>query len=558
MFLVLTNRDRRPSEPLITGDGFRAFVDFICDEDGCPILGAFRAVAKSPEGLALNSGLAVSEPPRDWRATLHRLLPGWLVPSPLMRSPPAGALLDMSVVFVKADLIEEYLAVAGHVLACRGTSAIDGSIHRSSFRHIVLSHEGDRPFTSEAARLLTAADCVEAFYAQNIEHGVTHPRLRALPIGLEDRHRMHGRERGAFAALNPMRGVVAHAAELDALLARFGVDASGGTVRANHSSLPAGAHAASSALAFSAFSVDTNPKSRCAVVTLAQRLGGLLEVQAGGDVAGRCGSSVRASAASRTWAGVAAADVMEALRIWGTGPKRLGSVSGALELSPATVGSEASTMSAAALLPPHLGHVASFLRSLGTHAFALSPEGNGVQCHRTWEALLSGATAVVTKTGTAVDELYSGLPVLLLRDWGDLDSHSSSSNSKDSASSATRLLLGVAIRVRRALANTLRDADLARNAGRNTPLLIAHAAPDATPLCWPPTESANNPLCSGDRVWETFPFDPALARVPSAELSPLQLFRLERSVLRFERLYLPHWLAEIQALRVRRTLTQPA
>jgi len=47
LFLTL---DRRPSLPLITGDGYRASSDFICDEDGCPILDVIRHSTASYEG----------------------------------------------------------------------------------------------------------------------------------------------------------------------------------------------------------------------------------------------------------------------------------------------------------------------------------------------------------------------------------------------------------------------------------------------------------------------------------------------------------------------------
>jgi len=40
----------------------------------------------------------------------------------------------------------------------------------------------------------------------------------------------------------------------------------------------------------------------------------------------------------------------------------------------------------------------------------VSPEGHGIQCHRTWEALYAGAVPVLTLTDSPIDRLYDGLP----------------------------------------------------------------------------------------------------------------------------------------------------
>lgn len=50
--------------------------------------------------------------------------------------------------------------------------------------------------------------------------------------------------------------------------------------------------------------------------------------------------------------------------------------------------------------------------------FVLSPEGNGMDCHRTWEALLLGNIPVVRRNPLV--GLYDGLPVLVVDDWADV------------------------------------------------------------------------------------------------------------------------------------------
>ncbi len=52
------------------------------------------------------------------------------------------------------------------------------------------------------------------------------------------------------------------------------------------------------------------------------------------------------------------------------------------------------------------------------YAFVLSPHGNGLDCHRTWEALVLGCIPIV-KT-SKIDKLYEELPVLIVNDWSDI------------------------------------------------------------------------------------------------------------------------------------------
>ena len=63
-------------------------------------------------------------------------------------------------------------------------------------------------------------------------------------------------------------------------------------------------------------------------------------------------------------------------------------------------------------------NVREYLMQLGKHRFVLSPRGNGLDAHRTWEALLVGAIPIVRSS--ALNPLYSQLPVLIVRDWSDV------------------------------------------------------------------------------------------------------------------------------------------
>ena len=52
-------------------------------------------------------------------------------------------------------------------------------------------------------------------------------------------------------------------------------------------------------------------------------------------------------------------------------------------------------------------------------AFVLSPHGNGLDCHRTWEALCLGCIPIVKSS--SIDSIYDKLPVLIVDDWSDIN-----------------------------------------------------------------------------------------------------------------------------------------
>lgn len=59
--------------------------------------------------------------------------------------------------------------------------------------------------------------------------------------------------------------------------------------------------------------------------------------------------------------------------------------------------------------------VETYLRELGDAKFVLSPPGNGLDCHRTWEALLMGAVPIVLRSH--LDPLFYNQSVLIVDDW---------------------------------------------------------------------------------------------------------------------------------------------
>lgn len=61
---------------------------------------------------------------------------------------------------------------------------------------------------------------------------------------------------------------------------------------------------------------------------------------------------------------------------------------------------------------------AAHLRDLAESKFVLSPRGNGLDCHRTWKALLMGCIPIVKKS--TLDSVFEGLPVLLIDNWDEI------------------------------------------------------------------------------------------------------------------------------------------
>lgn len=54
----------------------------------------------------------------------------------------------------------------------------------------------------------------------------------------------------------------------------------------------------------------------------------------------------------------------------------------------------------------------------GEYAFSVSPHGNGLDCHRTWEDLVLGCIVIVKSS--VLDVLYEGLPVVIIKDWSEI------------------------------------------------------------------------------------------------------------------------------------------
>jgi hypothetical protein len=61
----------------------------------------------------------------------------------------------------------------------------------------------------------------------------------------------------------------------------------------------------------------------------------------------------------------------------------------------------------------------NYLEELSKSYFSLSPNGNGIDCHKTWESLYLKTIPVVTKSINS--EFYSNLPIYFIESWDDFN-----------------------------------------------------------------------------------------------------------------------------------------
>lgn len=62
-----------------------------------------------------------------------------------------------------------------------------------------------------------------------------------------------------------------------------------------------------------------------------------------------------------------------------------------------------------------------WLSKANEYAFTISPFGNGLDCFRTWESLAVGQIVIVHSG--PLDKLYEGLPVVIVNNWDEVNSH---------------------------------------------------------------------------------------------------------------------------------------
>lgn len=59
-----------------------------------------------------------------------------------------------------------------------------------------------------------------------------------------------------------------------------------------------------------------------------------------------------------------------------------------------------------------------YMKEMAQYKFTVSPRGYGIDCYRTWEAVLAGSIPIVRSS--QLDPLYKNLPILIIDKWEDL------------------------------------------------------------------------------------------------------------------------------------------
>jgi len=60
-----------------------------------------------------------------------------------------------------------------------------------------------------------------------------------------------------------------------------------------------------------------------------------------------------------------------------------------------------------------------YFDTLPLYKFVISPEGNGIDCHRHYEALLAGCIPVIERN-PVIEEKYKGCPILYTNDYSEI------------------------------------------------------------------------------------------------------------------------------------------
>lgn len=61
-----------------------------------------------------------------------------------------------------------------------------------------------------------------------------------------------------------------------------------------------------------------------------------------------------------------------------------------------------------------------YVRKLSQSRFVASPEGNGIDCYRTWESAMMKAIPIITRSSLTASGLFTDMPVMIIESWESL------------------------------------------------------------------------------------------------------------------------------------------
>jgi hypothetical protein len=74
---------------------------------------------------------------------------------------------------------------------------------------------------------------------------------------------------------------------------------------------------------------------------------------------------------------------------------------------------------------------AEYLEEMKRYRYVVNPPGNGLDCHRTWEALMLGCVPIMKYS--MLDPMFENLPVILINDWSEVTEEFLDQKSKEMA-----------------------------------------------------------------------------------------------------------------------------
>ena len=63
----------------------------------------------------------------------------------------------------------------------------------------------------------------------------------------------------------------------------------------------------------------------------------------------------------------------------------------------------------------------TYFKSLPNYKFIISPEGNGIDCHRHYEALLAGCIPIIEDNNIIKQKYRENIPIIYNKDYNDID-----------------------------------------------------------------------------------------------------------------------------------------
>jgi hypothetical protein len=63
----------------------------------------------------------------------------------------------------------------------------------------------------------------------------------------------------------------------------------------------------------------------------------------------------------------------------------------------------------------------AYFKKMSTYSFVASPEGNGADCHRTWEALYLQCIPIAKENYFINHFKELGMPILTIKNWDDVE-----------------------------------------------------------------------------------------------------------------------------------------